>query len=298
MLFGQAGVPIRLSKTIPLYKTNRYVQAEIYDPANTGVNQTLLDTVNLLHEASGRYSGWYTPPENYKYLNVDFKVYTDSGYTTLDNAYLPIPEQLVLDSFGSGAFGGGGGSIFRLTEKDKKEIAEMVIKEIKPLVNIKTPKIDMASTNDLIRDNSLKIIQFSNDIQNSIKIKIERALKAIEMKKEDKTIQESIVKLVTEVQKIQKDNHKQMQEQVNTVDQKVNHLDHIKVGERVAGLLEKSNRKTDESNNKAFQILFLELNKKFEDMKKIQKVNTQDLKTIKLLTTLLDKFVNSPKVKK
>ena len=295
-LTGQPGVPLLLTNALPLYREDKGVQAEVYSNGTSTSPGNLLTTLNLLHQSGGVYSVLYTPPEEHSVLDIIYKVYTDTTYTTLDKAYLPIKDQLNVQGLGGAGrgypLGEGSTSRIGLTDKEIEKIINGVIKEIKPLVNVEIPKVDLSGTNELIKDSNSKLVQFSTDIQKSINEKIKNTLKAIETKKEDKTTQKQIVKLVSDLQNLQKDNHKRMQEQVNTVDQKVNHLDHIKVGNRVEELLAKSNKKTDESNNKAFQIMILEMKKDFETMRGMQKTNSQDLKTIKLLTTLLDKFIN------
>lgn len=102
MLYGKSSEPVRLLTVLPFYTTDRYVQAEIYAPGTSSGGETQLTTVNLTHRAGGRYSAFYTPPENYDFLDVVYKVYEDSGYTTLDTAYSPTHEQLVLNGYSSG----------------------------------------------------------------------------------------------------------------------------------------------------------------------------------------------------
>lgn len=299
MLIGKPSIPLLITKTLPLYKTDRGVKCEVYTPGTSSSPGSLLTTLTLTHRSGGTYATHYTPPENHDILDLLFKVYTDTTYATLDNAYLPIPEQLYLAGL-SGSGGGmnlGGYSSIKLTDKDKKEIADLVFDKIKPLVSdIKIPDIDLSNIENGIKKTDLSIIQLSNDIQNSFISKINKILDIFKLNSENnKTNKKEIIILINNLDKILNDNYRKSTEQINNIDQKLNYLNHQGVDKRVENTLDENKKYLEKLQNKSFQILLLELNKKFNSIEDMHKSNSIDLKTIKLLTSLLDKFINTQK---
>jgi hypothetical protein len=76
------------SKTIPLAckledgDTAKYVQAKVYTTAGV-----LVDTVNLAHAALGNYVGSYAYAGADAAVLVDYKVFSDAGFTTPDTTH-------------------------------------------------------------------------------------------------------------------------------------------------------------------------------------------------------------------
>jgi hypothetical protein len=69
-----------------------YVQAKIYDDANT-----LIDTVNLSHVSGGNYVGNYTYSGAEYHLYVDFLGFTDAGYSVEDTDHFYPTDDIYID---------------------------------------------------------------------------------------------------------------------------------------------------------------------------------------------------------
>ena len=109
-----------------------YVQAKVRN-ART---DALLDTVNLTDRGGQRFSLEYLAPSlssDALYISISTRVYTDSGYTTLSDAYGQEIETYLVDMRSKHLGGGGGGISADYFRKILREILAEVIKPVEPV---------------------------------------------------------------------------------------------------------------------------------------------------------------------
>jgi len=141
MIFASSGIPVRLFYDIPDFTTDKGVQAEIYRTGTSSGGEVLVETVNLAHLATGRYSALWTPPnEEQTTLSIRYIVYTDTGYGTKSPRYDPASEQMVLNS---GVGVGGGGTRWNITDHEVSRLVKALKKVLPKQKDIKIPKVDI-----------------------------------------------------------------------------------------------------------------------------------------------------------
>lgn len=107
----------------PSDSSTRYVQAVV----RNALDNSLLATLRLEDLGSRRFRYAYDVP-NVKYIYITFKVYTESGYTTLDgNEPIESREYIVEERWSPGRSGGGGGGL-RL--QDYRDMIREVIEKL------------------------------------------------------------------------------------------------------------------------------------------------------------------------
>lgn len=93
-LFAAPGQSVELSLTVENYRTSGiYPRATVYNPSGLAVA-----VVDLVHVADGRWAASYTLPSSpIGIYDVHYKVYTDSGYTTLSANQGGDQDRIVTD---------------------------------------------------------------------------------------------------------------------------------------------------------------------------------------------------------
>lgn len=80
----QVGDPIPLGLQLSAGETNKFVRARVYAPSGAEVSGS---PVALPHVANGLYQADDLPMPDQIYVFAQYRVYTDSGFSTLDNNY-------------------------------------------------------------------------------------------------------------------------------------------------------------------------------------------------------------------
>ncbi len=152
-----------------------YVRAVIRD----SLSGTILETKNLTHIATGRYTSVFTAPEDGqgtgRHIDITITVYTDSGYTIKSTDYQERNYTLISKS--SHVFGGGGSNIdYDLIVKlIKQMLDEKFVKEEKG----EEKPIDFSPVLTLSKEAISAIADLKASIKPAEKVELEPVLKAI-----------------------------------------------------------------------------------------------------------------------
>ena len=85
----QVADPIPLALQLSAGESNKYVRASVYAPNGVEIADS---PVALAHVATGLYQTDSLPMPDELYVLVQYKVYTDAGFTTLDTNYGIVNE--------------------------------------------------------------------------------------------------------------------------------------------------------------------------------------------------------------
>lgn len=144
---------------------------QLSDPSDTGTyylrayvrdsqDGTLLDTVDLEDKGTQRFVGIYRTPADPsgegRFIDVNVRVFTDSGYTTESTKYGRTVDTFLVIKQYNPVYGGGGGGytdynkIKKIVRKEtKKQVSKIKIpkppkqKDVSPIV--KTEKVDLGA---------------------------------------------------------------------------------------------------------------------------------------------------------
>ena len=217
--------PISWNLDDPLDSTTYYVQAKVYD----GKTNALLATLNLTDLGSGNFSKQYQVPADGsglgRYIYIQKKVYTDSGYSSLAPTKAILTDTfLIQDRVTRGAFGGGG-----YTNIDYVGLSERISKIIDEKIAKIEDKVDKIKIKETDYD---KIGSFHSDRTDyeTIKILINEAISKIPQVKIPESITraevEEIFKLtdgkISENSKVLSKFYKAVDERIDSVVEKIN----------------------------------------------------------------------------
>lgn len=98
------GDPVPLVLQLAGAETDRFVKCTVRNPLNVQ-----LSVLQINHVANGLYANWTYLMPNVSALTLQYQVFTDSSFTTLDPTYFLITDIVNLQATGGG--GGGGTTI-------------------------------------------------------------------------------------------------------------------------------------------------------------------------------------------
>ncbi|MFZ5559374.1 MAG: hypothetical protein ACOZAL_01105 [Patescibacteria group bacterium] len=168
--------PILLTYTVPFYKTDKVVKVEVYSPGTSAAPGNLLSTETLTHQSAGRFAKLYTPPADQDFLDLVYKVYKSDG-TTLDLAYTPFIQQLVLNGYSAGGGTYGGTTVQPLSDDDYEKIAEKIWQKRIDKITEKNsaavylkqqPETDLAGIQRIVQTENKNLSELGVSIQNMI----------------------------------------------------------------------------------------------------------------------------------
>ena len=240
-------------------QTLYYVRAVIKD----SLTGTTLDTKNLTHQGTGRYTSSFLAPQDTsgqgRHIDITITVYTDSGYTTKSTDYQERNYNYVVQA--SRILGGGGGGSDVNYEYIKKIIDKLLDEKLGAVLKSQNESKREEKPLDLsfIKDANKTLLRAIKDVRMAIKPQEKTDLSSIEVK--INSLEKTLIKKIEKKEDI---NFDPIFEQMSILQKEIiNNKEnkHIIQQIDISPILEKLN----------YLVNYLEMRHKNIDAKKIQK---------------------------